>query len=50
MSAPHGRPKEHQPISGAAHPKSASSGRLRLPLRAQRRTAVTPFPGKGVGG
>ncbi len=34
MSAPHGRPKGRQPTPGAA----------------QRRTAVTPFPGEGAGG
>jgi hypothetical protein len=34
MSAPHGRPKGRKPTRGAA----------------QRRTIVTPFPGKGVGG
>jgi len=34
MGAPHGRPKGRKPITGAA----------------QRRTAVTPFPGEGAGG
>ena len=34
MSVPHGRPQGRQPIPGAA----------------QRRTGVTPLPGKGVGG